>query len=533
MHGAVTGKGGGAAVAMIRSGAALVLVMLASTVLNTTMFPEVAQVSPLSREASTICGALFSVLVAVASYLKPAWMRERLISAVLLGLLATSLVVLNVGLADADDVLVMLGSPFGGIGMVWFSVLLGVALTRLPLRETFVVVPAAYVISYGAQFALSLGGAPLPRSAAAVIYFAAIVGSYLLIAGDVRDPMGALRKGISPTVLDATNPSSFLPFSSFVYVTILIFNAACGFEMAQTGGSLTPTWEVLSFLPVGFVLIAALARPRGPLKLDALHTAATVLVFAGLLLVLLRLIPAAGSGPAAFGAAAFLRGGSDIFIVLTYFLIAALGSRNPAGALTASAFAFSASWLGIAAGAFGQSALETLLHQSTEATPLITVVVIFAFVVYNFVCLRNRSFDGSVAAVVPAYVPEGASDSEAISTAGSAEMSGRAASHEGGAPSQTEPQPESPTLAAPENPSPNDDARIDRGCNAVAEQFGLTSREEDVLALLARGRTSPVIQKKLTVSHNTVKSHVRHIYAKLGVHSQQELIDLVDEMAAS
>ena len=29
------------------------------------------------------------------------------------------------------------------------------------------------------------------------------------------------------------------------------------------------------------------------------------------------------------------------------------------------------------------------------------------------------------------------------------------------------------------------------------------------------------------VSYNTVKTHVAHIYTKLGVHSHQELIDLV------
>ncbi len=49
-----------------------------------------------------------------------------------------------------------------------------------------------------------------------------------------------------------------------------------------------------------------------------------------------------------------------------------------------------------------------------------------------------------------------------------------------------------------------------------------------MLTLLARGRTSPIIQEKLVVSQNTVRTHVRHIYAKLNVHSQQELINLVD-----
>ena len=30
------------------------------------------------------------------------------------------------------------------------------------------------------------------------------------------------------------------------------------------------------------------------------------------------------------------------------------------------------------------------------------------------------------------------------------------------------------------------------------------------------------------ISHNTVKMHIRNVYAKLGVHSRQELIDLVE-----
>lgn len=75
---------------------------------------------------------------------------------------------------------------------------------------------------------------------------------------------------------------------------------------------------------------------------------------------------------------------------------------------------------------------------------------------------------------------------------------------------------------------PDADQRLDAACARVAEQYGLTTREGDVLLLLARGRTAPVIQEKHVLSHNTVKSHVRHVYSKLGAHSQQQLIDLVD-----
>ena len=50
-----------------------------------------------------------------------------------------------------------------------------------------------------------------------------------------------------------------------------------------------------------------------------------------------------------------------------------------------------------------------------------------------------------------------------------------------------------------------------------------------MLELLASGRTVGVIREKLTISLNTARYHTKNVYAKLGVHSQQELIDLVDE----
>lgn len=59
--------------------------------------------------------------------------------------------------------------------------------------------------------------------------------------------------------------------------------------------------------------------------------------------------------------------------------------------------------------------------------------------------------------------------------------------------------------------------------------YGLTQRETDMLAYLLKGRSVPYIAKADSISENTVKSHMKHLYAKLGVHSRQELIDLLDE----
>ena len=62
---------------------------------------------------------------------------------------------------------------------------------------------------------------------------------------------------------------------------------------------------------------------------------------------------------------------------------------------------------------------------------------------------------------------------------------------------------------------------------AIAQKYGLTPREADVLEGLFNGRTAPYIARDLSVSINTVRSHAKHIYTKLSVHSQQELIDLI------
>ena len=53
------------------------------------------------------------------------------------------------------------------------------------------------------------------------------------------------------------------------------------------------------------------------------------------------------------------------------------------------------------------------------------------------------------------------------------------------------------------------------------------------LALLARGRNRRYISEKLVVSEETAKSHVSSIYAKLGVHTQQELLDVVEVSVAA
>jgi len=53
---------------------------------------------------------------------------------------------------------------------------------------------------------------------------------------------------------------------------------------------------------------------------------------------------------------------------------------------------------------------------------------------------------------------------------------------------------------------------------------GLTPREAEVLALIAEGLTNSEIAERLVVSAATVKSHVNHIFAKIGARDRAQAV---------
>lgn len=81
----------------------------------------------------------------------------------------------------------------------------------------------------------------------------------------------------------------------------------------------------------------------------------------------------------------------------------------------------------------------------------------------------------------------------------------------------------------PETPVSDDSpSQFDRRCAELAETYGLSAREQEVFALLARGYASSRIQQELFIAAGTVSYHCHNIYSKLGIHSKQELIDFVN-----
>lgn len=82
----------------------------------------------------------------------------------------------------------------------------------------------------------------------------------------------------------------------------------------------------------------------------------------------------------------------------------------------------------------------------------------------------------------------------------------------------------SPSFTHPEPP----ELARERRCAELTAECGLTPRELEILQLLARGLDKDGISAELVISPLTAKTHIRNIYAKLGVHTRDELAQLIE-----
>ena len=183
--------------------------------------------------------------------------------------------------------------------------------------------------------------------------------------------------------------------------------------------------------------------------------------------------------PFAFG---ILMAGANLFVLFMWQLLFELIARNPLSGIALSLFGSLALEFG-----FVVDALLWYASQWTYAAGAtsnsVAVVFFCLFLIYCTLFLRGYSFENTIKAVQP---------------------------------------------VGPLQNAERDATTFDQRCEEIIREYKLTPRERDIFLLLARGRNSRFIEESLVVSRNTVKTHTRNIYLKLGVHSHQELIDAVD-----
>ena len=61
----------------------------------------------------------------------------------------------------------------------------------------------------------------------------------------------------------------------------------------------------------------------------------------------------------------------------------------------------------------------------------------------------------------------------------------------------------------------------------IAETYSLTDRETELLRLISEGNTFKRAGEHMALSTSTVQTHAKSLYRKLGVHTRQEVVDLV------
>lgn len=69
---------------------------------------------------------------------------------------------------------------------------------------------------------------------------------------------------------------------------------------------------------------------------------------------------------------------------------------------------------------------------------------------------------------------------------------------------------------------------LERRTDSLTLDEPFSKREREVVGLVLRGNNVPAIARKLYISENTARDHMKSIYRKAGIHSRQELIDLFD-----
>jgi DNA-binding CsgD family transcriptional regulator len=268
---------------------------------------------------------------------------------------------------------------------------------------------------------------------------------------------------------------------------VFCFSLASGFALTFGAVASSPPPNFLTAVPLLLLAIIALAR-RAKVSLDRLFDGAALFVLAGFMAI--PVFGAAASPLAVAGLAVevpvanvLINTGADFFMVTFFVVLASLASRNQLGAVVVIASGQAAVTVGTLAGAMLGNFTNSIAPDRAFRPLILAVLLALAFVAFLLLGLRGFSFERTINQLKPAAKPV--------------------------------------VSAAP--------PKLEPACEAVSEHYGLTPREREVLALLARGRNASSIQDLLTISRNTVKTHIKNVYAKLEVHSQQELIDLVEQ----
>lgn len=451
--------------------------------------------------ASTVVVALFAagVLLGRRTATPPRWLPLFAGAATAAGTALSASVGGGSPLAAA---LVFASGIFTGLGSGVLYVLWGQALARLDMESAELAIPAASTIIIACALVLPYLPAPLGTVATASLPLISCAMLWLTDRDIEASPEGAAPLSAGQNAHGATPATA-----TFARMGALLFIAygVVGFSGAVQPGADAPffafgiDWPTLIGSCCGIGLLACFilytARPR----FDTLFRPIAVAV-----VVACALLPWADLW-AVFLSGTLVAVTDTLLTISAVLFVVQAARRGTMNAALGTGITQGSLQLGVLAGNIaGSMGADTI---ATAPTGLFTVALgLVAF--FSFAWLlypADRTMGGkSMAARGPA--PRNGGERDAGNAVGTA----------------------ADTAADGATGRPVSENVLDERCRELTERCGLSGREAEILAYLARGRSQPYIREELVLSKNTVATHVKHIYQKLNVHSRQELIDLFE-----
>lgn len=465
-----------------RGFAALLLVLGATALMNGSIFPQFDAVFMFARDISVTCSAITLLALGLMAYRAPSALRRGAIIGGAAACIVLGGALLAAGLAWALPAPLVIGASAAAAGRAAATVTTSLYLARLTSHQAAMAIAVAYMLQLAASPACAL----VPPAVGIALFLAFPLAALALTATGGGFFFDAARGRPSPSDMSVTRPASFLAPFSTLFGCLFLFQVAFGFALRFGEVAGTPRMSLFSAAPLAVVAIyVALSRRRFPAD-DVVQLSALV-VMAGFLLSAQPLLIIGGKA----ADVALLNAGNGLFAMAAQMALVAIAARNPLGAVTTVAWGNGVSALGSLTGAAAGMIANGAAAGNPSLRVAIPAVLLLVFAAYVLVGLKRFTFTGAIDGIEPVNVPD----------AGTSAASGA-------------------TLAPEE--------AFTARCEAIASEFFLTPREAEVFAMLARGRDRAYIEEALVVSRNTVKAHVKHVYAKLGIHSHQELIDLVE-----
>lgn len=461
--------------------AALCFVLATSSFMNISAFPLFDHVFTYARDISVLANAACLIAVALVASFRSSLLDSHIVNIAALAFLVFGSTGIAVSFAMQSSWLLVFSSCLVAAARGWVSVVVGVSLLRFPISDIAQSVTLAFLGNCAFGYAAWL----LPSSVGLLAFFVAPLAALLLTRGVANPVLAEVAASDSPADIAITQPSSFLALGSQLFVCLFFFRVAFGFSLRFGEVDGAPLADFFSIVPIGFLALYTVASSGKLVKGDLLAQMSVLFVLAGFFATTI-------SAPWAYAASASLLScGNALFDVVGWVVLAAVGARNTRASVATIAWGRGVSALGsIVGAAIGVWASATSLTHPV-AVQLATGALVLGFAAYALIGLKNFSFIDTINGVT-----------EVVD-------------------------------AQPTNIEEASHATLEQACSSIADRASLTPREREVFEMLARGRDSFYIQEQLTVSRNTVKAHVKHIYAKLDIHTHQDLLDIVESEMAS